>query len=314
MIRFQPAWIIESASEAVTSERVFLPYLPRFTQLSWFAHKGIVVEANTPIDSQALLMRSWYAPNHKRLSERNRRKFNQTIKNPFDLDMNPYKTWNDKLFSRNQLDYLFYWKEAAYEMEEVEQREIFWGAVYQIISYWLTSRKYGGPLAQEPDEMMYRVLMKHKESRAHTETKVNVTCRTFDNIHVDDPSLVIFPLSFADEKSDENEIQAVFHAWFHGHADVDQARRDIRHVLKDYQLSYTSDNNLSLFNRLTGNAAATAICWSGHELPPTYFETELIKPFTKAFSEVYTSSKLFMKAVDRTEDSYDYLLLLFDEQ
>lgn len=313
-MRFQPAWVIESASEAVVAERVFLAYLPRFAQLSWFAQKGIAVEANTPIDSQALLLRSWYGPDHKCLSERNRRKFNQTIKNPFDLAMNPYKSWKDRLFSRDQLDYLFYWREAAYEMEETEQREIFWSAVYQIISYWHASRKYGGSLAHESDEMMYRVLMKHKELRVHPEAKINVTCRTFDNMHVDDPSLAVFPLLFADDESDETEIQAIFHAWFHGHADVDQARRDIRHALKSYQLSYSSDNDLSLFSRLAGNAAATAICWSGHELPPKYFETELIKPFTKTFSGIYTSSKLFIKAVDRSQDSYDYLLLLFDDQ
>lgn len=310
-MRLQSSWLIESVAEETTVESVFFPFIHRFSALNWLSRKEIPCLVNTPIDSQALLLRAWYEVSQGGFSDKNRKKFNQVIKNPLDLEMNPFQSWKDRLFDRQQLDYLFYWREAAYEIDDDKQREIFWASVYQIIAYWLSNRASRIPLAFQPDQIMEYVLQSHKKFVSAREDCIKVTCRKFEELIAEDVSLTVFPMVFSDEEIFESELQAIFHSWFHGHADVDQAKKDIKIVMRKYHLTMGKPLELDFFRNLAANSDMAAVVWSGIELPPAVYEQELVEPLRKTFAAKFAQSKMSLKAVDRSLDAYDYLMLFF---
>lgn len=310
-MRLQSSWLIEAVTGKTAVESIFFPFIHRFSCLNWLSRKDISCIVNNPIDSQAMLLRAWYDVAGGGFSGKNSKKFNQIIKNPLDLEMNPFKTWNGKLFDRQQLDYLFYWREAAYEIEEEKQREIFWACVYQILAYWLSNRASNIQLLQSPDQILANILQSHKLFVKGREDCVKVNCRSFAELIDEKVSLTVFPIIFADEETFETELQAIFHAWFHGHADVEQAKKDIRIVMHKYQCTPGKNQDLGLFTKLAASSEMSAVVWSGAELPPVFYEQELVTPLRQAFAKKYSQSKLEMKAVDKAMDIYDYLLLFF---
>ncbi|MDN5278967.1 MAG: hypothetical protein PWR01_2932 [Clostridiales bacterium] len=312
MIRLQSSWLLESATEVASIESLFFPFIHRYSSLNWFSRREMPMTVNNPLDSQAMLLRVWLEGKNGHFSEKNRRKFNQVIKKPLELDMNPFRAWNDRLFDRKQLDYLFYWRESAYEIEEVAQREIFWSAVYAIMSYWHSNRKIGRAPAYEPDEIMHYVLQMHKDNLNKKECDLTLLSAPFEEIEAPEVSLAVFPLIFSDEESEENQLQSIFHAWLHGHADTEQASRDIKNQLRKYSFSLEKKTDFPNYLRLGANADVVAICWSGEELPPRIHEQEIIDPFRREFSNHFSRSRFSIKTINPTTDTYDYLLLFFN--
>ncbi len=309
MLRLQSSWLLESAAEFAGVDSIFFPYFHRFSALSWLSRKEITLYLNSPIDSQAMLARAWIACRDGGFNERNFHKFNQVIKKPLELELNPFKTWKDRFFSGQQLDYLFYWREAAYEIEDEKQREIFWAAVYQVLSCWLANQKSATKIHYLPDQIMAYILNQHRAFVRGRSGRVEISCIALEELAAGKNPLVVFPLVFEDEETSESELQAIFHAWFHGYADLEQARREIRNALRHFMISFARPSDWSLFTRLASGAESAAVTWSGRDLPPRVYEQELIEPIRKAFSARYSSSRLTYKAVDRTCDAYDYLLM-----
>lgn len=312
MIRLQSSWLLESASEVAAVDSIFFPFIHRYSSLNWFSRRELELTVNTPLDSQAMLLRVWLDAKKGAFSEKNRRKFNQVIKKPLELDMNPFKNWNERIFDRQQLDYLFYWREAAYEIEDHYQRDIFWGSVYGIMSYWLSNRRVNRAPVYQPDEIMHYVLKMHEEQRDYQDAELVLINDSFDDLQPPKSSLAVFPLIFTSEEDEEFQLQAIFHAWFHGHADVEQARRDIKNHLRHYSYSLEKKTDFSKMLKLSQNAEVAAICWSGEELPPKIHEQEIIEPFRREFVHRYSRSQFSIKTVNSASDSYDYLLLFFN--
>lgn len=309
MLRLQSSWLLESVAEIYGVESLFFPFFHRFSAMSWLSRKGITLYLNNPLDSQAMLARAWLDVAGGIFTAKNLQKFNQVIKKPLELELNPFKTWKDRLFSSQQLDYLFYWREAAFEIEDDRQREIFWSAVYQIISYWMSNQKAGMQPTSRPDEMMAFYLHRHQAFIKGREGRIEFSSIALDELSGGSGALVVFPLIFDDDDSAEVDIQTVFHAWFHGHADLENARRDIKAALRKYLISFDRPRDFSLHTRLAEGSDVAVLTWSGNELPPGIFEQELVEPLRKAFSGQYARSRLTLKAVDKSRDSYDYLLI-----
>jgi len=310
-LRLQSAWLLEAVSEIATIDSVFFPFVHRFSALNWLSRRDFALSVNAFSPSQAMLLRAWLDGSYGAFSERNLQKFNQQIKNPLDLSMNPFRAWKDRLFDRQQLDYLFYWREAAFEIEEESQREIFWSIVYQIMSYWLSNRACEVEVACQPDEIMGLMLNRHAEFIKGREAKVTITSLSLDELAPADTCLTMFPLVFGDEEHAEMTLQVVFDAWQNGHDDLEQARRQIRMQLRKYQINLASPSDYYTITRLSANSRITSLIWSGLDLPPALYEQEMVRPLQKAFASRYAKSQLLMKAVDRTCDAYDYLLLFY---
>jgi hypothetical protein len=267
---------------------------------------------NSPIESQAMLLRSWLEGRGGAFAEKNRRKFNQKLNKPLEIDLNPYRNWSDKVFSREQIDYLFYWREAAYEIEDINQREVFWSAVYAIMSYWLSNRVVDRNPVYEPDEIMHRVLGLHRENIGRRECELTLLQQPFETVEPSESSLTIFPLVFSDEEDDETQLQCLYHAWFHGHADVDLARRDIRNKLHKYFFSFTGKTDFTGYLQAASESKSVAISWTGKELPPVIHEQQIIEPFKKEFSGLFSRSSFSIKTISQKDDIYDFLLLFFN--
>lgn len=309
MLRLQSSWLLEAVAEKIGVDSIFFPYFHRFSALSWLSRKEITLYLNSPIDSQTMLARAWLKCPDGGFSEPNFHKFNQVIRKPLELELNPFKLWRDRFFSSQQLDYLFYWREAAYEIENEQQREIFWSAVYQIISYWLTNQKCNNKIFFQPEQIMADCLNQHRAFAKGRAGAIEISCIALEELVVDANPLVVFPLIFEDEESHESELQIIFHAWFHGYADLEQARRDIRSALRHYHFSFEKPSDFSLFTRLASGSDSAVFAWSGRDIPPKIYEQELVEPLRKAFAAKFNTLRLTFKAVDRAIDAYDYLLI-----
>ena len=312
MIRLQSSWILESATEIIQIDKLFFPFIHRYSTLNWFSRREMPMVVNNPLDSQALLLRIWLDNRCGYFTPKNRRKFNQELKKPLEIDINPFREWQGKFFDRQELDYLFYWHEVAFEIEKVEQREIFWGAVYAIMSYWLSNRKVGRIPAYNPEEIMHYVLTMHEENSKNKKPELELLNKEFAQLDPPESSLTVFPLVFNDEENTETELQSIFHAWYHGHADLLKARREIKNSLYQYSFKLGKQHDFSCYTNLSKNSDIVAFCWSGKELPPIVHEQEIIEPFREEFSELFTRSRCSIKAVDPGTDAYDYLLLFFN--
>ncbi|EKD84180.1 MAG: hypothetical protein ACD_39C00199G0003 [uncultured bacterium] len=310
-LRLQSSWLLEAVSEVATVDSVFFPIIHRFSALNWLSRREFSLSVNAVTASQAMILRAWLDGRNGPFSDKNLQKFNQQIKNPLDLSMNPFRAWKDRWFDRQQLDYLFYWREAAFEIEEETQREIFWSVVYQIMSCWLSNRAGDIQTVCQPDEIMGLMLNRHGEFIRGREAKIEITNSSLDELDARNACLTVFPLIFADEESSETTLQIIFDAWQNGHDDLELSRRELRVQLRRYQISIERPNDYHIFTKLSSNSQIAAMAWSGADLPPTLYEQELVKPMQKAFEKRYTQSRLLMKAVDRSSDSYDYLLLFY---
>jgi hypothetical protein len=201
---------------------------------------------------------------------------------------------------------------VAFEIEKIEQREIFWGAVYAIMSYWLSNRKVGRIPAYSPEEIMHYVLTMHEENSRSKKPRLELLSEEFAALEPPESSLTVFPLIFNDEEDTETELQSIFHAWYHGHSDLLKARREIKNQLYQYSFNFGKQKDFSCYTNLSRNSDIVAFCWSGKDLPPVVHEQEIIEPFREQFSELFSRSRCSIKAVDPNSDAFDYLLLFFN--
>ncbi len=311
-MRLQSSWIMETVSDLGNVKDVFFPYVKRFSNLSWFKTREIPMRINNPLDSQAILLKSFVDSMSGEFQDRNRKKFNQIIKKPLELEMNPFQKWNDVYFSRRQLDYLFYWREAAYEIECKNQRDIFWSSVYNIISYWLSNRLRKVEVAVEPDEIMDMVLNRQKELVEDKYNEIKISNTNFEELVAEDCSLAVFPLIFKKEEGEEDFIQTIFHAWFHGHANCDRAATEIKNSVKNYAYSLDGKNDLSSYLKLAEKSRIVAVTWSGGGMAPALHEQFVVEPFKQAFSNLYQKTRFSIKTVDLSKDEFDFLLVFFN--
>ena len=313
MLRLQTSWILDSVNELLTVKSIFMPFFHRFTDLNRLVKLNQVdVNVNSPVDTQSMLARAWFGPDKTTFYEKNIYKFNQVLSSPLDTGgANPFIPWINKLFTRTQIDYLYYWRECAYEMEDEDQREIFWSSVYFIISYWLSNKKHSGTNMWEPDKIMAYYLHTHNDFIKSYNGKPKITNTSLHELEPITTSLTIFPLLFDDDDTDESKQQTIFYAWNHGTADIKQAKNEINAALNKYMVPFNERNDYSLFSKLASKSDSVAFMWSGNNLAPKVYEEVLADPIRRGFNSKYKKSKLLMKAVDKSSDSYDYLLILY---
>lgn len=308
MIRMQSSWLLESVEELLQVDSVAIPFFHRFSALNWLSHLEIPLFVNFPVDSQAMLARAWFDVNKGPFLDKNLHKFNQLLTQPLNKETNPFEPWLDKFFTRQQIDYIYYWRESAYEIEDYSQREIFWSAVYQVMSYWLTNKKYRTEVFFEPDKIMAYYLHYHNEFIRGKQNKVEITSKHLSELEAKECSLVLFPLIF-DDDTEEDLLQIIYYAWFHGHADIKLAKKEISLALNRYMIPFNAKSDYSKFLELAEKAASAAFCWTGKELAPRIHEQVIAEPIRNVFKTGFSKSKLYMKSVDKTTDTYDYLLV-----
>jgi hypothetical protein len=309
MLRLQSSWLLESASETIQVDSMFIPYFYRFSALNWLNNLELPITVNFPIDTQAMLAKSWLEPDRGPFMERNFIRFIQPMDEPLPERENPFNPWLDTLFTRQQIDYLYYWREKTQEIKDQVQKEIFWSMIYQVISYWLSNKKADTPMFFEPDKIIAYYLHYRNDFIKDKSNKVKIINHHMEEVKAQESSLALFPLLF-DEENDENLLQTVYYCWYHGHSNLKQAKKEIDLALNKHMVPFNAKNDYSLFVELAKLSKATAFVWSGKGLAPKVHEQVLAEPIRKAFASTYSHSKLSLKAVDKTTDSYDYLLIL----
>jgi hypothetical protein len=302
--------VLEVASEIGNVDSIYFPYIDNLFSVFWFIRReDISLVANCPLDSRALLLETFVGNEKGIFLDQNRKKFNQIIKNPLELDMNPFRNWKDRFFTREQLDYLFYWREAAYELSDQNQRDIFWAAVYFIMQYWLSNRGNGVPCKFKPDQIMDIMLDRQAKSSAFANDNFSLLKQNFDDLEAKKAALAVIPLEFEVDGNDEPNLETIFHSWFHGHSDCDHARREIRNTLNKFKYSFTGKENLNKYLEAVTDSKFVVFLWNGVGLPPGFYEQEVILPLKETFADKFKKSEFRIKAIDPSQDEYDYLLL-----
>ncbi len=309
-MRFQPSWILESLP-AGEVDSLFLPLAPRAPSLLWFKRRGLRIYANDPVESRAMLLRALVQNQGELFSEENRRKFNQVIRKPLDLAMNPFRTWEDRPFSRAQLDYLFYWREAALEIPQVTQRELFWAAAWQVMAYWVGLARVGQAPALAPDEAMAVMLDRQKDLVFAGQEPVYALNLPLGELGEEvEAGVFLLPLLFPEKIRPENDLEVLFHAWFRGAGDLLAARTEIEQARRGWVQRWDAAPAFPDILRKAGHARFAVVTWSGSDLPPRFHEEAVADPVRRAFAGSFPVSTLRCKAASRHEDDYDFLLVM----
>ena len=201
MLRFQASWLVETILDNVTvvgSEPVwFFPCLCKFMPLEWLAHRNAFIHINVPNHSQAVLFKSWFTNNDSFPQEEVMKAFNQILMKSIDININPFKPWMDTYFTKQQLDYLLYWREAANELTNEAIRDSFLSIVYQVINYWLANNRSKVDNAFPPDEILAYYYKRYRAFREHT-AKFKITEQALDEIEPKECNIAVFNLTFDD--------------------------------------------------------------------------------------------------------------------
>jgi hypothetical protein len=309
MLRLQSSWLLETAAEVVQVDSIFVPYFYRFSALNWLNNLELPITVNFPIDSQAMIAKAWFEADRGPFLARNFSRFIQPMSEPLPESENPFNPWLGTLFDRQQLDYLYYWREKTQEIKDTAQKEIFWSVIYQVISYWLSNKKAETSMFFEPDKIVAYYLHYRNDFIKDKGNKVEITNYHINELKPENASLTLFPLLF-DEENEEDLLQIIYYCWCHGHANLKLARKEIDFALNKYMVPFNAKNDYSLFVNLAKNSSVAAFTWSGKGLAPKVYEQVLVEPIRKAFANTHSNSKLSLKSVDKTTDSYDYLLVL----
>lgn len=312
-MRLQTSWLIEIASKNSKVESIVIPYVANFASLIWLKNRCVKTLVNNPVDSQAMVIKRFAGKEPVFFTEKNKRKFNQVLLKPLDIEMNPFRKWNDKYFSREQLDYLFYWHEVAFEIEDAQQKELFWSFVYRIMRYWISHKKNHSDIFLSPDQLMSYYLKWHESYKDKDPGCIDVCEKTLEKFEIEDTSLLILPLVTSEDGGDNILHKILFHTWFQGHSDFDIARKEYVSKIHDYFFSFDSNPNFSKFAHLIEKSEQTVICWTGKNLPPALYSQYIVEPVQKEFSNIYNTSEFSIKAVRPEEDEYDYALLFYNK-
>ncbi len=310
MIRLQSSWLLESVSESLLVDSIFIPYFYRFSALNWLSNLELPMTVNFPVDTQALLAKSWYEVDRGPFLDRNFSRFIKAMEEPLPEADNPFNPWLDKIFNRQQLDYLYYWRIKTQEMKDESQKEILWSVIYQVISYWIANNKAKTQMFFEPDKIIAYYLHYRNDFIKDRRNKIKIVNKPIDAMEPQEASLTLFPLLFEDQDQEQEILQLVYYCWHKGHGDLKKAKKEINASINNYMVPFNVKNDYSLFVNLGSKSKTVAFVWSGKELAPKVYEQVLADPIRKAFATTHGTSKLSMKAVDKTSDSYDYLLIL----
>ncbi len=309
-LRFQPSWILESLPPGEV-DSVFLPLAPRAPSLFWFKRLGLRLYANDPVESRALLLRALLQNQGETFSAENLRKFNQTLRKPIALAMNPFRTWEGRPFDRVQLDYLFYWREAALEIPDPVQRDLFWAAVYEVMACWVGLARTGSPAPRPPDELMAFMLERQRDLVfAGGEPVFSLNLPLADLGEEIEASVFLLPLVIPERGKPEHDLELLFHAWFRGDGDLVASRTEIEAARRGWTQKWDRPPAYAEMLRKVGKAKFAVVTWSGGDVPPRLHEEVIAEPFRKAFAPVFPSSTLRVRAACRETDEYDFLLVM----
>jgi len=309
-MRFQPSWIVESLPPG-EPDSLFIPLAPRATSLLWFKRLGLKMYVNDPVESRGMLLRALLQNQGELFSEPNRKKFNQSIEKPLGLSMNPFKAWEGRPFSREQLDYLFFWREAALEISEIGQRQVFWAAVHQVMAYWVGLGLAPKQAQMAPDEAMGYILGKQNELIFAGQEPVFSLCLPMSELGDEvEASVLLLPLPIQEKIRPEWDLDILFHAWFRGNGDLLAARSEMDEARRGWVQKWDASPDYGQILSKVGKARYCVVSWSGSDLPPRLHEEMVANPFRNAFARLFPSSRLLMKTAQRQDDSYDFLLIM----
>ena len=314
MLRFQASWLVETILDNVTvvgSEPVwFFPCLCKFMPLEWLAHRNAFIHINVPNHSQAVLFKSWFSNNDAFPQEEVMKAFNQILMKNIDINLNPFKPWLDVYFTKQQLDYLLYWREAANELTNEAIRDSFLSIVYQVINYWLANNRSKVDNAFPPDEILAYYYKRYRAFREHT-AKFKITEQALDEIEPKECNIAVFNLTFDDEDYLEDEALLVYNAWIGGYTDIEESKQNFNSALKHYIFEMGNIKNYTFYKKITEKAKISAFCWSGIGIPPALYQRKLVEPLQNMLSDRYKTSRFVFKPIDPASDSYDYILLFY---
>ena len=314
MIRFQASWLVETILDNISvtgAEPVwFFPCLCNFVPLEWLGHRNASIIINVPIHSQAVLFKSWFSNSDAFPQEEVMKAFNQILMKNIDINLNPFKSWLDTYFTKQQLDYLLYWREAANELTNEAIRDSFLAIVFQVINYWLANNKSGSENAFPPDEILAYYYKRYRGFREHT-AKFKITEQALSDLEPRNCDIAVFNLTFDDEDYLEDEPLLVYNAWMGGYTDIDESKRCFDSTLKQYIFELENLKNYTFYKKITDKAKISAFCWSGIGISPNIYQRKLVEPLQHMLADRYKTSKLVFKPIDSASDSYDYILLFY---
>ena len=314
MIRFQASWLVETILDNITISEAepvwFFPCLYKFMPLEWLGHRNASIIINVPIHSQAVLFKSWFTNYDAFPQEEVMKAFNQILMKNIDININPFKQWLDVYFTKQQLDYLLYWREAANELTNEALRDSFLSIVFQVINYWLANNKSKVDNAFPPDEILAYYYKRYRAFREHT-AKFKVTEQALEDIDPKECNIAVFNLTFDDEDYLEDEALLIYNAWLGGYTDIEESKRNYNSALKHFIFELGNVKNYTFYKKITDKAKISAFCWSGIGISPNLYQRRLVEPLQKLLSDRYKTSKLVFKPIDSASDSYDYILLFY---
>lgn len=312
MPRFQPSWILQSlGSDKV--ESLFFPYAPRADSLLWFKRVGHALLVHDPVAVGQIGLSAILANDSETLAEAHRRLVTRSMTKPVALELNPFRSWLDNPFSREQLDYLFFWREAGFEIEPVSQRCLILQGVNEVI-HCLCGFSAGDEVRpMPPDELMGYFLKQLQAKIFSRKGKI----RIFDTVdralgNLEAFCALVVPLTFGEKPVKGYLGEEFFQAWLNGDGDLERARTEIDRLREPVTVSWKNGGG-TRFEALVPLAQSCShgvFAWSGEHLPPRFYEEHLVKPLTTAFYGVFPKSDLYVKGVDRQEEAYDFLLVL----
>jgi hypothetical protein len=307
-MRLQPSWILESLPNP-DIESVFVPLGARPESLLVFKQLGIKMYANDPVESRAMCLRALLENPGEPLAVDIRRKFNRVLPKPLEFEVNPFRTWENKPFSRLQLDYLFYWREATLEITEPRQRDLFWAAVRGVFAHWL-SQPAEVTSALPPDEVIGYLFERQKELVLPGEAEVFALHTPLDELGDEvEADLYLVPLMISDRDRPGAELETFFHAWFRGNGDLTAARTEIDAARRGWTIRWDDRNDVRAIAGKVGRATQVAVCWSAQDLPPRVHEESIANPIREAFASRFANAQLLMKTADLERDDYDGMLI-----
>ena len=314
MIRIQESWLVETVMDCIKDFNPdlgwYFPTLWKFTALEWFSHLDTNITINVPIHSQAVLFKSWFTNSEAFPDEELLKAFNQILMKSIDININPFRSWLNTYFTKQQLDYLLYWREAANELNTEPIKESFLAIVYQVMNYWLANNKAGFDKLLPPDEILAYYYKRFRAFREH-QAIFKVSDESLESLNPLPCSVAVFNIIFNDEDYIEDELLFIYHAWFYGHTDIEEAKRSFTNELKAYSIEFGENQNFNFYKKLSENAENLAFCWSGKGISPNLYKRKLVEQLQHQFSDKYTHSKLVYKPIDSSTNTYDYILLFY---
>lgn len=316
MLRFQASWLVEILIENMgepnfnRNQSWFFPCMYQFMPLKWLGYRNSKITFNVPVQSQAILFKSWFGKMDIFPKDEVLKSFNQILMKNIDINLNPFRNWLNLYFTKEQLDYLLYWREAAMELNNQDRKESFLSIVSQVINYWLANNRADSKNIFQPDEILAYYYRQYWDFKSHV-AEFKVTEQSLDEVKTEKCDTVVFNLIFSDEDYLENEAMLVYNAWVKGYTDIEESKQNFTNKLKGYSLELGTTKNFSFYKNMVIEAESAAFCWSGKGAAPKTYERLLVEPLQELLSFKYQRSKIFYKPIEPSSNHYDYILLFY---